>query len=90
MKLPRFWRGDSGMWNDTLISAAIIVGLAVPIGLALFWPDQPWLLQAAVVLGPLTGLFLGLALVAVLCTYFTAPRDEPPSPGDNGASRHEL
>jgi hypothetical protein len=72
------------MWNDTLVSAAIIVGLAVPVGRALFWPDRPWLLQAAVVLGPLMGLFLGLALVAVLGSYFTAPRDEPPSPGDDG------
>jgi hypothetical protein len=68
MRLPKFWR-DKGSWNDPVVSAGIIVGLAAWGGLALRFPT-PWLLFAAVFLGPISGLFLGMGVVMVLCRFF--------------------
>jgi len=68
MRLPRFWR-DKGTWNDPVVSAGILLGVAAWAGLA--WVlESPALLLAAVFLGPLTGLGLGLVVVACLCRFF--------------------
>jgi hypothetical protein len=73
MRLPKFWR-DTGRWNDPVVSAGIIVGMAGWGGLG-WWLGKPWLLLAAVFLGPVSGLFLGLAVVAVLCRFFAETKD---------------
>lgn len=68
MKLPKFWR-DTGTWNDSVVSACTVLGLVAWGGLG-WWLELPWLLGAAVFLGPVSGLFLGLGVVAVLCRFF--------------------
>jgi hypothetical protein len=72
MRLPKFWR-DTGAWNDPVVSAGVAAGLAVWGGLG-WWLGLPWLLRTAVFLGPVSGLFLGLGVVAVLCRFFAGPK----------------
>jgi hypothetical protein len=74
MKLPRFWR-DTGSWNDPVVSTGIVLGLATWGGLG-WWLELPWLLAAAVLLGPASGGLLGLGLVAVLCRFFAKEKAE--------------
>jgi len=74
MKLPKFWN-DAGGWNETLITACIILSICFWIALAYF-ADAPWLYFASAILGPATGLIAGFAAVYVLCTYFA--KNQPP------------
>jgi hypothetical protein len=76
MRRPRLWR-DTGSWNDLVVSAAVAVGLAAWGGLG-WWLDLPWLLLAAVFLGPASRFCLGLAVGAILCRFFSESRDGPP------------
>jgi hypothetical protein len=73
MRLPRFWR-DCGAWNDPVVSVGIVLGLAAWGGLG-WWLETPWLLLAAVFLGPVSGFLLGMAVVAVLCRFFADPKE---------------
>ena len=68
MRLPKFWR-DCGQWNDLLVQGAIVLSICAWGGLA-FAIGSPWLGLATILLGPITGLFVGFLLIHVLCTYF--------------------
>lgn len=69
MKLPKFWR-DKGTWNDPVVSAGVVLGLASWVGLG-WLLDFPALMIAGMLLGPFSGFCLGIGIVAVLCRYFT-------------------
>jgi hypothetical protein len=68
MRLPKFWR-HNGTWNDSVVSTAILLALGGWVGLG-WWLESPGLMRAAVFLGPVTGLGLGLGVVALLCEFF--------------------
>jgi hypothetical protein len=76
MRLPRFWR-DSGRWNDAVVSTAVSVTLIAWGGLA-WCVHRPGMYFAAVFLGPASGLFLGLAVIAILCRFFRDTQDDLP------------
>jgi hypothetical protein len=76
MRLPRFWR-DSGTWNDAVVSTGVALSLIVWGGLA-WWVNQPWMYFAALFLGLASGFFIGVAVVAILCRFFTEKSDGPP------------
>src|SRR5438270_291115 len=74
MRRPRFWR-DTGSWNDPVVSAAVVLGIAGWGGLV-WWLEAPWLLLAAVLLGPVSGFLLGIGAVTVLCRFFAKEKAE--------------
>jgi hypothetical protein len=73
VRLPKVWR-DTGTWNDPVVSTGIVVGVAAWGGLG-WWLEMPWLLLAALFLGPVSGVFLGIAAVSVLCRFFSDTKE---------------
>ncbi|QDT30674.1 hypothetical protein Enr10x_60420 [Gimesia panareensis] len=67
MKLPKFWI-DTGAYNDTAIQISIFIccSLCIYIGYAY---EMAWLVMSAIIIGPVSGFFIGFCLIMFLCTY---------------------
>jgi hypothetical protein len=67
MRLPKFWPETAGL-NEALVTFCIIVSMAGWIAWA-WLAESLWLAVAGVILGPVLGFVVGVALVLFLNSY---------------------
>ena len=74
MRLPKFWP-DTGLANDALVTLSMAGGLGLAFCLS-YRAESPLIMAVSLVSGWIGGLIVGVALMALLCTFFAKPPNQ--------------